>query len=814
MTFPKEPGRIARSATISRFKKERHLRTLSEDDFRDSVVRPLLLSLGFRDGRDLCGPAEEGKDAAFLFDTPIGEPDLIVLQTKAGNLNLASDHSMNVETAVTQLRTAMQTRIAFLETKHRRLPVRALLCASGKINQRARDHICSELRDPRIQFLDADDLIPKIDQSFPALWLGIDADSFGYLRALRAHIEDSSELSLLSDLVSPGTASTVTNEAFAPLYVTRFMTKPKKLRGTLVSSPVVHEIPIESLSTDKSSRVLLIGEAGAGKSNSLRRIAYVLAERGMNSDKPPVVPVLLRARDISILASCSVLDAAHSATANFGGADVPAFGAAHLDSGRVLVLIDGLDEVASDAEKAKVLAAVSTFLEQYPKCRAVVSSRPIGPGIADDVLAKFTRFRISALKLSAAKRIIEHVRTGRALPAELGHDLLRRLEDLHGIELSPLIVTVFAATSDYDRQDIPANITELFKKFTELMLGRWDAKKGLAQQFHAPTKDYLLRLLALEMHRRRATEMSVRDLRDFLTRRLQEMDARVDAGELIDEAIHRSGLFVTTETSIAFRHLLLQEFFAGRGMSADEVQTHAGEDWWKRPIVFYFGEHPSEAPLLERLALSSPEELPEIRSQIASTLGLALQATYLVPVKTRVRILKWVLDTLAESGCELEATRVSKDERPIFRFVQYHFDTKDSLSCRLLPQLIETSLNESPGSANAEASRDLRRFWLVAGLIDIGELDRALEVLRGFTPGDRRLQLSLDVASFLASRNTSVSVAQRKVAEAIRRHIAPSIVATRKALVQEVFPLLTARASEPPQPPITPRKAIRRRRTK
>ena len=80
------------------------------------------------------------------------------------------------------------------------------------------------------------------------------------------------------------------------------------------------------------------------------------------------------------------------------------------------------------------------------------------------------------------------------------------------MELSPLLVTLFVATSEQGRRDIPANITELFKKFTELMLGRWDVAKGLGQQYQAPLKDFVLTRAAFEMHRRRVGELEIAEL--------------------------------------------------------------------------------------------------------------------------------------------------------------------------------------------------------------------------------------------------------------------------------------------------------------
>ena len=57
---------------ISRFKKDRFLKSLTEDDFRDRAIRPLMLRSGYKDGRDLCGPNEHGKDAVSSRKTNLG----------------------------------------------------------------------------------------------------------------------------------------------------------------------------------------------------------------------------------------------------------------------------------------------------------------------------------------------------------------------------------------------------------------------------------------------------------------------------------------------------------------------------------------------------------------------------------------------------------------------------------------------------------------------------------------------------------------------------------------------------------------------
>lgn len=66
-----------------------------------------------------------------------------------------------------------------------------------------------------------------------------------------------------------------------------------------------------------------------------------------------------------------------------------------------------------------------------------------------------------------------------------------------------MLITVFLSSSDFSKEDLPPNIAEIFRKFTEQMIGRWDEKKGLHQQYEANTKDFLLRQLAFQMHTNR-----------------------------------------------------------------------------------------------------------------------------------------------------------------------------------------------------------------------------------------------------------------------------------------------------------------------
>ena len=155
----------------------------------------------------------------------------------------------------------------------------------------------------------------------------------------------------------------------------------------------------------------------------------------------------------------------------------PCFALADLEKGRVIVLIDSLDELPTDSARSRVLEIVESSLARYELTKVILTSRPIrfATQLAD--AGTYLEYWINPISWKQAEKILKIVRKGDGLTHHQSQEMLRKLERLHGIELNPLLVTVFAATSDYAKQDIPANITELFKKFTELMLGRWDEQK-------------------------------------------------------------------------------------------------------------------------------------------------------------------------------------------------------------------------------------------------------------------------------------------------------------------------------------------------
>jgi len=764
---------------------------MSEDRFRDEVVRPLFLRQGLTDGRDLCGPFEKGKDAIFVSIDKLGIEDVYVVQTKKGNINLARKAQANLLEAVTQLKTASDTKVVFVQTKKKLLPAKVILCVSGKINEAARDYIVQEIKDPRLLFLDSDELIPKIDELFAELWLGINAEVAPYFRKLTQIIESSDDTLAMAELLPRDSqVGVATDTGFVMLQLYRMTLKLKKEKGKFTKVPHHEQMPVTGLlKRGKRQLFVIFGSAGSGKSTALKRLAYVLATRGLKFDSPdkPTIPILLRASDISSNPKRSLVEICDVETRKLTGSSTGHFSTEDLTAGRVYVLVDALDELPNDEDRLLILASIRHFHLNYPLCPVVVTSRDYSAVQNLAALKEYERYNLSPIDHRQAQQIIKTLQKGKSLPAEKSEELVRRLEEVHGMELNPLLVTVFAATSEYSRQDIPANITELFKKFTEMMLGRWDASKGFKQQYHAPLKDFILTKVAFEMHKDRVASIGEERFDYIVRTELEKRGYTADTEQLRDEILNRSGLFRAAGNVIEFRHLMIQEFFAGRGISSFEfLHTVVADSWWRRAVVFYFGEHPENSEALSSTIAALKGQSIEKNYNAALTLGLALQACYLVEIKNKIDIYRWVVDAMANAKEEFLTAESVDGRLRITRFLLYYLVGRDSVALSVLESRVQEILSQLEDSGLSPDDADVRTFWIIVGLIECGALSHAETLVRKFRPSDPRLLLGVHLGCYLTQEVRVTTRLQRDIAKRICDSLAGKINHLRMELLEEM----------------------------
>jgi len=131
------------------------------------------------------------------------------------------------------------------------------------------------------------------------------------------------------------------------------------------------------------------------------------------------------------------------------------------------------------------------------------------------------------------------------------------------------------------KEDIPTTLTELYRMFTELLLGKWDNKKGINTLKDSQVKFGLLASISWHMHQEGTDEISqdkILDLADdYLINKLG--DSNLQSSVLVQDIIDRSGLLIPLNNKIKFKHLSFQEFFCSQEIYCKKIFRDNLTEW-------------------------------------------------------------------------------------------------------------------------------------------------------------------------------------------------------------------------------------------
>jgi len=392
-------------------------------------------------------------------------------------------------------------------------------------------------------------------------------------------------------------------------------------------------------------RLVIVGEAGSGKTTFLRFVALTLA-RSLRERKPGLARKKLGWLPEPFLVPLFIplgafgyylqgLPPEEKAAANpellfnyllhhYRDLNLPRdFFLKRLEKGRFLVLLDGLDEVSRFPDRTFVSEVIAQFARRYHQNRYIVTCRPEGyVGAAQ--LSGFHRADLEPLRWEEVVEfirrwnvVVERQKHGGKLPGSA----LRRAEDnaadlIHRIEATPavremahnpLLLTVIAVIH-YTVGTIPERRAELYERCVEVLLG-WDIARikfgtrvteypGI-EELSLKTRGLLLEEVAFWMQEREQREVRRRELERLLLPRFRtgpgrDREAEEKAGTFLDWVVQRSYLMRETGEMMAFTHRAFQEYLAARRISRrDDLLEYVGKvlpsDWWEETLLLTAG---------------------------------------------------------------------------------------------------------------------------------------------------------------------------------------------------------------------------------
>ena len=320
--------------------------------------------------------------------------------------------------------------------------------------------------------------------------------------------------------------------------------------------------------------LMVLGAPGSGKSTFLRKMGLeALKGKKGGFKKHRCIPVLLELKRFTE----AKVDLKKLITTEFQVCGFPndeRFAQKALEQGKLLILLDGLDEVPS-VNRDNVIESIQDFVDQYDKNRYITSCRT---AVSHRNLRRFTDVTVAEFDDNQIQQFISNWFKSEvdweSGTAERCWKLLQQSENAAAKELAhtPLLLTFLCLV--YDRsQTFSNNRSTLYRKALRILLEEWAAEKRIMHQeiyqgLNMELEEVLLSEIASKSFAADRLFLPQGELVDqiktFLASNLN-IPKQISGEAVINEIAVQQGILVErAEAVYSFSHLTLQEYLTAQ----------------------------------------------------------------------------------------------------------------------------------------------------------------------------------------------------------------------------------------------------------
>lgn len=265
-------------------------------------------------------------------------------------------------------------------------------------------------------------------------------------------------------------------------------------------------LPSGIRAVEKHRKVRVLGKPGAGKTTFLQHLAVQCNHAQFEGQMVPIfITVKNFVEESKSSHGLSLLNYIRQEFVDCGISDTSAIETL-LKTGRVLLLLDGMDEIPSQ-DSSNILNEIRKFSEAYHKNRFVASCRMASAnlslrGFIDVEIAPFSQAQIADFVQKWFKSFTPADTEFKKIKSVQFIEKLNKNVNLpfHRLVSTPLFLHL-ACRVFYEQGGFSNNYSELYKESLDLLLGKWDEVRGVERDevfygFSIPQKLKLLSQLA------------------------------------------------------------------------------------------------------------------------------------------------------------------------------------------------------------------------------------------------------------------------------------------------------------------------------
>jgi formylglycine-generating enzyme required for sulfatase activity len=374
---------------------------------------------------------------------------------------------------------------------------------------------------------------------------------------------------------------------------------------------------------------LILGEPGSGKTTALHKLQHVCSREGPEALGLPAgtLPVPLSLRRFTTARRDKPLAVwLQDELVERSRGELPEeLGAALWAHGRLLVLADGLDEIADEELRAKLCGYLEAQLRgpAAVHMRSVVSCRFAGYRRAVALDSRFTALELRPLGAAQVRELVKLWFAEAALkvpgvsPAEAqerGQGLIAAIESpaysiqrLKVMVSTPLLLTLLCVIVHQGRQ-MPKSRVAYYERCLEVLLLRWGQEH---QRREAPLDLEralaVLRPLAYALHASGERDSKMRAaLVLAVNRRLRSLGLTAKGIPVVEWLQRDAGVLQEfSPEHLGFAHLGLQEYLAATHIAEDEellgeLVDKLGDEWWQEVALLVAAQRVAFQSLMRR----------------------------------------------------------------------------------------------------------------------------------------------------------------------------------------------------------------------
>ena len=363
-------------------------------------------------------------------------------------------------------------------------------------------------------------------------------------------------------------------------------------------------------------KLMVLGKPGSGKTTFLK---YLTIQCNEGKFQGHLVPIFLTLKDFAEAESCpSLLEyiTDFCATCSVNQAQVKQL----LQQGRLMLLLDGLDEVTA-VDNSRVIKQIRDFSEQFHINQCVLTCRTAAQ---EYIFEKFTEVEVADFDDQQITIFTDKWFKYQNLDkADRFRQKLNKNQPIKELATNPLLLTLLCLVLE-ERTDFPSNLSELYKEGLDVLLKKWDAERNIEraqvyQQLSLQHKKDLLSKIALVnfeqghyFFKQKELEEQIADyfsnLPEFIT---EQQELQLSSEAVIKSIEVQHGLLVERVRGYySFSHLTFQEYFTAR-----EIVVNASSQTFKKLVSQITEPRWREVFLLAIGMLRNADELLQLMQQ-------------------------------------------------------------------------------------------------------------------------------------------------------------------------------------------------------